>query len=197
MEILPPDLWKTIFGFVPAHLFAARCTCQAWRAFCGKGSAKITYQTILEQRDGSEWIKKACADWWTRETTHGLLTHASTVGDIRGMELAKAWGAIDFHGALDRAAENGRLEAMELLVEPGWGATRLDVELGCAARRGQLEAMRLNRALDHAAKDGQLEAMRLLEKWGANNFILALRRASEKGYHWAIKFIEEDMETPD
>ena len=196
MEILPPDLWKTIFGFVPAHLFAARCTCQAWRAFCGKGSAKITYQTILEQRDGSEWIKKACADWWTRETTHGLLTHASTVGDIRGMELAKAWGATKFDKVLPFAAENGQLEAMELLVSPGWGATRLDVEPGCTGQLKTIKTIWLNLALGPAAEGGQLEAMRLLEKWGATGFIPALRHAAEKGHHWAIKLIE-DMETPD
>ena len=131
METLPPELWKTIFGFVPVHQFAVRCTCKAWRAWLGEKPARTSLQTILEALEaGSDpaWLKKAVAGWGPKKAKE-LLFLASTRGNTRGITLAKAWGATQFDAALRFASRSNQLEAMKLLSQ--WGASR---NCACCAR---------------------------------------------------------------
>ena len=94
METLPPDLWKTIFGLIPAHQFAARCTCRAWRARLGEKPARISPQTILEAGGDAEWLKTVTENWDARKANE-LLWFAAQTNNKRGAELAQGWGATD------------------------------------------------------------------------------------------------------
>ena len=174
METLPSDLWKAIFGFIPAHRYAARCVCRAWRTCCGEEPATISPRTILEQEEDPEWLIFAASAWWSDIEANSLLKQAAAAENMKGMELAEAWGATELDKAFKCAAAHGQLKAMGLLKE--WGADAFDRAFLCAAASGQLEAMRLakawgatvfNFAFLRAAENGQLAAMGLLKEWGA------------------------------
>ena len=175
METLPFDLWKTIFGFVPDHLFAARCTCQAWHTLCEAEHAKISPRTILETLEvggDPSWLKAAVTDW-KPEQANALLDNAVAAGNLEGVELAKTWGAYYFDKAFYDATENGCVGAMELLRP--WMAGSPD----------------LNDCLSLAAEKGHLAEMELLKSWGATDFGWALCSAAEHGRLEAMEWARQ------
>ena len=220
METLLLDLQKMVFGLIPAHQFALRCTCKAWRDL-QESPAIISPRTVLEALEAGgdpAWLKEVVAGGWGGDQANEFLFHASAKGSVEGVSLAKAWGATDFDQALCRAAENGQLVTMELLIGE-CSTDRLDDAFYSAAEGGHLDAMELlrkwgadyfndtfggtggqppargwdatylNNALACATTKGQLEAMIVLRTWGATDFHTALGYAAEKGHLEAMTLL--------
>lgn len=152
---------------------------------------------VAAARKGHLKAMKLLKEWGAKGFGVALIGAAGS-GQQEAIRLIlheKGWGGVvDLNTPLARAAENGHLGAMELLVWPNGksgpkGATDLNRALNWAAQAGRLGAMErlkawgatdLVTALMWAARGGQLEAMRLLVSsgWGAANFADALAWAA-------------------
>ena len=197
METLPSDLWGVVFSFIPAHRYAARCVCKAWRTFLGKEPVKITARTLLETLGAGgdpTWLKEVIA-CWDKGRAGNLLEEAAAVGNLEGMKLAKDWGAVPSW------ASNAALRTIVTRFDrdaAGWATFRINTALALASAGGHFEAMELakewgasnvDRALWFAAGDGQLEAMSVLRTWGASDFDRALCYATEDGQFEAMSVL--------
>ena len=194
-ETLPTDLWKQVFGFIPDHLYAARCVCNLWRTILSDGPPKITPRTVLEA-ESLGWLKTLGVEVnWKSAKANAVLCLAASQGDISGIEFAKLLGATDSVSALASAAAGGQLTAMKRVAQTRPGGL-LDA-LAAAAETGQLEAMKLlhqwlagtpkryGSPLKAAAKNGQSRAITLLGElyyfWDVEELHGALVAAAEFG----------------
>ena len=172
MEALPADLREAIFGWIPAHLYAVRCVCRAWRDLFGADKAKITRRTMLEVQD-LDWLKALSeAVDWEASMADSLLHLAVHEGRHKDMRFARTLGATDIGTGLSIAAAKGDLTSIGMFLD--WGGAEAEEAFNDAAEMGQVEAMdllmkrctftqyKIYEALASAAIAGELEAMKYI-----------------------------------
>ena len=168
IDLLPDDIVREVFGFVlggqPACFPALSLTCKRWHKLVTTYDHTHTIQAYANMAAAEGYVSLlSCYHVWAPQlSANPLLCAAAGGGHPECMQLAQAWGATTYDGALATAASYGHPKCMQLAK--AWGATAY------------------NLALANAAANGHPKCMQLAKGWGAAVYNWALARAAQGGH---------------